>query len=384
MAAMSNGGHPAGAPGLGSRAMQRRRATRKRTLAALKSAAGINRPCAKQCDMATLESVHECIMELAGQQAETTEWIAIIRILQNLEHLSYNTVAQAIESWQEISVFCLHLDGTKVKLTVPLVHGLDALEESDNCTSSEEMGTDCESTCKRVFDGSWTGNPESMSKLDELLANFKEYDTSHCDVYLCPLPSHETSELQAKSGQFAGEMAVEQMKAMGISQMLIGHHERKAAFGTFPRNHNETLAVKMKFILDAGMSCVYSIGEPQSIRERVLREVLQEMDVQLTPIYDLLDPAHVISAYEPAWAMSFAATANPAEAQATHKGIRDLIEQKAAKTIADGTRIQYGGYVAAKDVPSLLTQPDIDGLLVAGASLQPECAHIVVAIKKAI
>jgi len=184
-------------------------------------------------------------------------------------------------------------------------------------------------------------------------------------------------------GAYTGEMAVEQMKDMKISQVLIGHSERRGEFGIFPMDDNETLAVKLKYILDAGMSCVYCIGEPLSIREKGLKEVLVEMDAQLTPIYGLLDPARVVIAYEPVWAIGTGVTATPEDAQATHKGIRDLIEEKTSKEIADGIRIQYGGSANAKNAPDLSAQPDIDGFLVGGASLKPEFADIVAAISTA-
>merc|ERR1712083_714427 len=92
-------------------------------------------------------------------------------------------------------------------------------------------------------------------------------------------------------GAYTGEMAVEQMKDLGISQVLIGHSERRGEFGIFPMDNNETLAVKLKYILDAGMDCVYCIGEPL-------------------------------------WAIGTGVTASPDDAQATHKGIRELIEKK--------------------------------------------------------
>jgi len=251
---------------------------------------------------------------------------------------------------------------------------------------------------KPVVGGNWKCNPDSISKLDGLLANINACDTSKCDVYFCPSPLHvaycsDKATNGAKCtpqncnfkgcGAFTGEMAVEQMKDMGITQVLIGHSERRGEFGIFPMDSNDTLAVKLKYILDAGMSCVYCIGEPLSIREKGLEAVLAEMDVQLTPIYSLLDPARVVIAYEPVWAIGTGVTATPEDAQATHKGIRDLIEQKASKEIADGIRIQYGGSANAKNAPDLSAQPDIDGFLVGGASLKPEFADIVAAISSA-
>jgi len=251
---------------------------------------------------------------------------------------------------------------------------------------------------KPVVGGNWKCNPDSISKLDGLLANINACETSKCDVYFCPSPLHvaycaDKTANGAKCtpqncnfkgcGAFTGEMAVEQMKDMGITQVLIGHSERRGEFGIFPMDNNDTLAVKLKYILDAGMSCVYCIGEPLSIREKGLEAVLAEMDVQLTPIYSLLDPARVVIAYEPVWAIGTGVTATPEDAQATHKGIRDLIEQKASKEIADGIRIQYGGSANAKNAPDLSAQPDIDGFLVGGASLKPEFADIVAAISSA-
>merc|ERR1719454_2354292 len=131
------------------------------------------------------------------------------------------------------------------------------------------------------------------------------------------------------------------------------------------------------------MSCVYCIGEPLSIREKGLKDVLEEMDVQLTQIYKLLDPAKVVIAYEPVWAIGTGLTATPEDAQATHAGIRKLISEKASPAVAEAIRIQYGGSANAANAPQLSAQPDIDGFLVGGASMKPEFADIVAAISAA-
>merc|ERR1712127_752805 len=184
-------------------------------------------------------------------------------------------------------------------------------------------------------------------------------------------------------GAFTGEMAVEQMKDMGITQVLIGHSERRGEFGIFPMDDNTTLATKLKYILDAGMKCVFCIGEPKEIREKGLEAVLAEMDMQLTNIYSLLDSATVVIAYEPVWAIGTGKTATPDDAQATHAGIRKLIAEKASAEVAEAIRIQYGGSANAKNAPELSAMADIDGFLVGGASLKPEFAEIVAAIAKA-
>lgn len=234
-----------------------------------------------------------------------------------------------------------------------------------------------------------------MSKLDGLIANINACNTDKCDVYICPSPLHTpyclgkfTNAAQVAPqncnikgcGAFTGEMAVDQMKDMGITTVLVGHSERRGEFGLFPMDDNTTLATKLKYILDAGLNCVFCIGEPKSIREKGLDAVLAEMDVQLTQIYGLLDPKKVVIAYEPVWAIGTGLTATPEDAQATHAGIRALIAQKASAEVAEAIRIQYGGSANAANAPDLSAQPDIDGFLVGGASLKPEFADIVAAI----
>merc|ERR1719414_2805242 len=251
---------------------------------------------------------------------------------------------------------------------------------------------------KPVVGGNWKCNPESMSKLDGLIANINACDTSKCDVYVCPSPLHvaycaDKFTNSAKCtpqncnfkgcGAYTGEMAVEQMKDLGISQVLIGHSERRGEFGIFPMDDNNSLATKLKYIQDAGMKAVFCIGEPREIREKGLDAVLAEMDVQLTQIYSLLDAEKVVIAYEPVWAIGTGLTATPDDAQATHAGIRALISEKASPEVAESIRIQYGGSANAKNAPELSAMPDIDGFLVGGASLKPEFAEIVKAIASA-
>merc|ERR1712048_1374825 len=154
-------------------------------------------------------------------------------------------------------------------------------------------------------------------------------------------------------GAFTGEMSVEQMKAMGMTNVMIGHSERRGEYGIFKMDDDTTLATKLKYILDAGMTCVYCIGEPKEVREKGLDAVMALMDTQLKQIYALLDPAKVVIAYEPVWAIGTGLTATPEDAQATHKGIRKLISEKASPDIAEAIRIQYGGSANAKNAPDL-------------------------------
>jgi len=246
---------------------------------------------------------------------------------------------------------------------------------------------------KPVVGGNWKCNPDSKSKLDELIANFDSVDTSKCDVYVCPSPLHVDycmGKFKAAGvmvtpqncnfkgcGAYTGEMAVEQMKDLGITNVLLGHSERRGEFGIFPMDSNSTLATKLKYVLDAGMTSVFCIGEPLPIREKGVDAVLAEMDVQLKEVYSILDPAKVVIAYEPVWAIGTGVTASPEQAEETHKGVRALIAKNCGDAVANAIRIQYGGSANAKNAEELSKQPNVDGFLVGGASLKPEIAEII-------
>jgi len=251
---------------------------------------------------------------------------------------------------------------------------------------------------KPVVGGNWKCNPTSKNDLPALIENINACDTKDCDVYVCPSPLHVDYCIDKftngamvtpqncnfkGTGAYTGEMAVDQMKDMGLTNVLIGHSERRGEFGIFPMDNDDTLATKLKYILEQGLSCVYCIGEPLSIREEGIDAVVAEMDKQLTQIYSLLDPAKVVIAYEPVWAIGTGVTASPEQAQETHAGIRKLIAEKASPEVAENIRIQYGGSSNAANAPDLSAQPDIDGFLVGGASLKQEFADIVAAIAKA-
>merc|ERR1712151_1052499 len=144
------------------------------------------------------------------------------------------------------------------------------------------------------------------------------------------------------------------------------------------------MATKLKYIMDAGLMCIFAIGEPLPIREKGLEAVVDYCKEQLNDIVPILkDPenkSRVVIAYEPVWSIGTGVTASPEQAQETHAALRAYLSEACDEKTANEIRIQYGGSANAKNAPKLSAQPDVDGFLVGGASLKPEFAEIVKAI----
>jgi triosephosphate isomerase len=254
---------------------------------------------------------------------------------------------------------------------------------------------------KPIVGGNWKCNPVSASKLPELVANFDgcaEY-LDKCDVYVCPSNLHVALVVDKFKpgiqvapqncnfkgcGAFTGEMAVDQIKDMGMGTVLIGHSERRGEFGLpTPKESNALMATKLAYILEKGLKCVLAIGEPLPIREKGVEEVVKHCAEQLKPCIPSLDAEKVVIAYEPVWSIGTGVTATPAQAQETHALLRKWLAENVSADCAAKMRIQYGGSANAKNAPELSACADVDGFLVGGASLKPEFKDIVAAIAEA-
>lgn len=248
---------------------------------------------------------------------------------------------------------------------------------------------------KPVVGGNWKCNPTNPSDLPALVEQMNQCDTLNCDVYACPSPLHVGLVYDKfkgpvccpqncgymGTGAYTGEMAVEQMQAMGIGWVLIGHSERRGEFGLeTPAESSELLAKKMQKIKEKGLKCVLAIGEPLPIREKGLDEVIKYCAEQLEPCKAYLDPNSVVIAYEPVWAIGTGVSASALQAQETHAALRAWLSKNVSPECADAMRIQYGGSANAKNAAELSACPDIDGFLVGSASLKPEIKDIVAAL----
>ncbi len=170
------------------------------------------------------------------------------------------------------------------------------------------------------------------------------------------------------SGAFTGEVSGPMLKDFGCTHVIVGHSERRALYG----ETDQGVAQKFKAAQTAGLVPILCVGETLAEREANTTEtvVARQLDavLALTGIESL---ARAVVAYEPVWAIGTGKTATPQQAQDVHKFIRTRLAGKNA-AVAQGLRLLYGGSVKGANAQELFGQPDIDGGLIGGASLNAE------------
>jgi triosephosphate isomerase (TIM) len=171
-----------------------------------------------------------------------------------------------------------------------------------------------------------------------------------------------------KSGAFTGEISAQMLRALYVKYVVIGHSERRTLFG----ETDEIVNRKVRAALDAGLRPIVCVGE--SLRERESNEFEEVLDRQVRQALENVtakDFHELVIAYEPIWAIGTGKTATSDQAQQAHAYIRSLLCNLVEATVANKIRIQYGGSVKPENTENLMRQPDIDGALVGGASLDP-------------
>ena len=169
------------------------------------------------------------------------------------------------------------------------------------------------------------------------------------------------------NGAFTGELSNEMLKDVGCAYVLIGHSERRHVMG----ETDELINKKIAAAISGGLLPIFCVGELLEERQanRTTAVVTEQIKKGLAGVS--AEKAHAITiAYEPVWAIGTGQTASPQQAQDVHQMIRQLIEQLYDADFAEKVRIQYGGSVKPDNAAELITQPDIDGFLVGGASLK--------------
>lgn len=170
-------------------------------------------------------------------------------------------------------------------------------------------------------------------------------------------------------GAFTGEVSPRLLKDAGCSHVIIGHSERRQYFG----EADATVNRKVKAALEGGLVAIVCVGETLTEREDgttfklIERQVAGALEGLAADVL-----ARVIVAYEPVWAIGTGKTASDEQAQEVHAFIRNLICRLYSQPVADGLRILYGGSVKPENIKGLMSQADIDGALVGGASLKAD------------
>jgi triosephosphate isomerase len=168
------------------------------------------------------------------------------------------------------------------------------------------------------------------------------------------------------SGAYTGEVSAPMLVDVGCSYVIIGHSERRQHFG----ETDATVAKKVAAALQAGLRPIVCIGE--SLAQRQAGETFAVLERQVRHGLAACQSAtmpHVVLAYEPLWAIGTGVTATPDQAQEVHGFLRTLLMQVWGESVAHTVRLQYGGSVRPENIVALMAEPDIDGALVGGASL---------------
>ncbi len=167
-------------------------------------------------------------------------------------------------------------------------------------------------------------------------------------------------------GAFTGQISAPLLKDVGCSYCIVGHSERRQFFG----ETDESVRKKLRALLAVGLRPILCVGESLEQREQgaTVGVVLGQLSAGLAGIpSDAL--SELVVAYEPVWAIGTGKTATPEDAQTVHAALRSQVTADRGQAFAERLRILYGGSVKADNARALLSQPDIDGALVGGASL---------------
>lgn len=247
---------------------------------------------------------------------------------------------------------------------------------------------------KYIIGGNWkcNGTLQSVKDLIKDVLNKAQFDQSKLEVVVAPISIHIASVKallnenikvacqnvsQTGKGAFTGEISCDQLKDFDVNWVIIGHSERRTLYG----ETDAVVATKTTQAQEMGLNAIICIGE--KLEERESGTTNDVLKTQLAAFKDSVkDWSRVVIAYEPVWAIGTGKTASPEIAQEAHAFIRSWLSQNCSEEIAGTVRIQYGGSVNAKNAADLISQPDIDGFLVGGASLKPDFNEIIKAVNE--
>jgi triosephosphate isomerase (TIM) len=233
------------------------------------------------------------------------------------------------------------------------------------------------------------GNWKMYKTPAETSAFFGEFrplvsQSTHCEIVICPSFTNLAAAADAargsrialgaqniawaKEGALTGEVAGPMNCATGATHVIVGHSERRQYFC----ETDETVLRRTQAALESGLTPIVCVGE--RLEERDADRSAEVLTRQFAQGIAGVNPelfARIVIAYEPVWAIGTGKTATPEIAAHAHRTLRDQVRIRYGKDAADRIRILYGGSVKPDNVKSLMAQPEIDGVLVGGASLVP-------------
>ena len=237
-----------------------------------------------------------------------------------------------------------------------------------------------------IIAGNWKMNKNIGESID--LANSIKrslYDVEEVEIVICPpftslsdvneITMETNIKLGAQDvywqaeGAFTGEISASMLKSVGCEYCIIGHSERRQFFG----ETNETVNKKLKVLLKEKIKPIVCVGE--KLEERKSGRTFDVIKDHVTNSLAGLSKEEMLRtviAYEPVWAIGTGVNATKEQAEEVHKYIRTLLGQMHGDEVAKSVRIQYGGSVKPENIKELISQEDVDGALVGGASLKAE------------
>ena len=172
---------------------------------------------------------------------------------------------------------------------------------------------------------------------------------------------------QKESGAYTGEISADMLKSIGVTNVIIGHSERRAYFN----ETDELLAQKVTTALQHQMTVIFCFGEELKDRKENNHFTIVENQLKNGLFHvEAKDWENIVLAYEPVWAIGTGETASPEQAQEMHAFIRETIRKKYGSTVADTVSILYGGSVKPDNAKEIFSKPDVDGGLIGGAALK--------------
>lgn len=263
-------------------------------------------------------------------------------------------------------------------LTSPYGHFARNDERSDLQRKETKMRTP-------FIAGNWKMNKNIKDAVELIIGLKRELGDAKIDIAVCP-PFTTLSDARdilldtgiklgaqnlfwEDSGAYTGEVSANMLKDAGCEIVIIGHSERRKYFN----ETNENVNKKIKAALKTGLTPIVCVGE--TLEQREQNKTLDVVKDHITGALSGLsndDVLKLVVAYEPVWAIGTGKTATPDQAQEVHAYIRKLLTELYGEQTSASIRIQYGGSVKPENIKDLMAQPDIDGALVGGASLEVE------------